>query len=140
MAAALTHGAAFAAEPPLPFVELLIGPYRLDAELAQTPASRRLGLMGRASLPEDQGMLFVFPTTQRHCMWMRDTLIPLSVAFLDAAGRIINLADMTPLSDKTHCAAGRARYALEMQQGWFAQRDIVAGQRLSGLDRLPAAR
>lgn len=127
-------------DPSRPTVELSVGPYRFRAELAQTAADRQLGLMGRTSLPEDQGMLFVFPSMQRHCMWMRDTLIPLSVAFLDAEGEILNLADMTPLSDQTHCAAARARYALEMHQGWFTRRGILPGHRLDGLDRLPGAR
>jgi uncharacterized membrane protein (UPF0127 family) len=81
-------------------------------------------------------MLFVFDESAVHCMWMKNTLLPLSVAFLDEGGAIVNIADMQPLDESTHCAARPARYALEMTQGWFAERGIRAGQRLRGLDQL----
>jgi uncharacterized membrane protein (UPF0127 family) len=81
-------------------------------------------------------MLFVFDESAVHCMWMKNTLLPLSVAFLDEGGAIVNIADMQPLDESTHCAARPARYALEMTQGWFAERGIRAGMRLRGLDQL----
>lgn len=85
-------------------------------------------------------MLFVFPQDNTYCMWMRNTLIPLSVAFLDDEGRIINIADMAPHSEENHCARRPARYALEMNRGWFAQRGITAGSKVRGLERAPQGR
>lgn len=124
----------------MPVVELTAGMYRIQAELAHTPQTRQVGLMHRRAMPEQQGMVFVFTHDASHCMWMRNTLIPLSVAFADADGRILNIADMQPQSDDNHCAAGKARYALEMNQGWFAKRGITAGQVIGGLTSLPAPR
>ncbi len=86
-------------------------------------------------MPENQGMLFVFPADSRQCMWMKDTLIPLSVAFMDAQGRIVNIADMQPQSRQIHCSAKPVRYALEMNRGWFARRAIQAGDIATGMDR-----
>jgi uncharacterized membrane protein (UPF0127 family) len=108
----------------------------IRAEVADRDATRSLGLMHRTSLPQNGGMLFVFDQDAIHCMWMKNTLIPLSVAFLDAQGAIINIADMQPHSEQSHCAARPARYALEMTQGWFAQRGLRAGTRLRGLEKL----
>jgi uncharacterized membrane protein (UPF0127 family) len=81
-------------------------------------------------------MLFDFESTGIHCMWMKNTLLPLSVAFIDEGGAIVNIADMQPLSEDSHCAARPARYALEMKQGWFAERGIRAGTRLRGLEKV----
>jgi uncharacterized membrane protein (UPF0127 family) len=128
------------ADMPFPLVELSAGMYRIEAELAHTPEARQLGLMHRREMAEHRGMVFVFTEPARHCMWMRNTFIPLSVAFLDDDGRIINIEHMTPLTDDSHCAAAPARYALEMNQGWFAARGIAPGVRVRGLDRLPAPR
>lgn len=114
------------------------GHHALTAELARTPNERMRGLMQRKSLPADHGMLFVFEAPERACMWMKDTPLPLSVAFLDARGVVLNIADMQPLTLEPHCAAGEALYALEMAQGWFAARGIKPGSRVSGLERLPA--
>lgn len=122
----------------LPMVELGAGMYRIEAELAATPQSRQIGLMNRRAMPAQHGMVFVFTEDQRHCMWMRNTLIPLSVAFLDREGRIVNIEDMQPQTENNHCAAQPARYALEMNLGWFAEKGIRAGDRLRGIDRLPA--
>ncbi|MBW7859834.1 MAG: DUF192 domain-containing protein [Rhodocyclaceae bacterium] len=124
----------------LPVVELTAGMYRIQAELAHTPETRQTGLMHRRSMPEGRGMVFVFTQDARHCMWMRNTLIPLSVAFLDADGRILNIESMQPQTEDSHCAAGDARYALEMNRGWFSARGISPGMRISGLARLPAGR
>lgn len=132
---ALAAAPALAQQPPLPTVELGVGMHVIRAEVADSNASRSQGLMRRTSLPPNGGMLFVFDEDAVHCMWMKNTLIPLSVAFMDARGAIINIADMQPHSEQSHCATRPARYALEMTQGWFAQRGIRAGAPLRGLDR-----
>lgn len=125
---------------PMPVVDLSIGMYRIQAELAATPQHRQVGLMNRSSMPAQRGMVFVFTHDARHCMWMKNTLIPLSVAFADAEGRILNIADMTPHSEESHCAAGPARYALEMNQGWFGERGLSDGLTIRGLEKLPPPR
>lgn len=132
----LAAGAAAAQQPPLPTVELGAGMHRIRAEVAASDPARMLGLMHRRSLPPNGGMLFVFDQADRHCMWMKNTPLPLSVAFIDERGDIVNVADMQPHTEEAHCAARPARYALEMTQGWFAERGIRAGQRLRGLDQL----
>lgn len=128
------------ADVQFPLVELSAGMYRIEAELAHTPEARQRGLMHRREMADHRGMVFVFTERARHCMWMRNTFIPLSVAFLDDDGRIINIEHMTPLTEDSHCAAAPARYALEMNQGWFATRAIAPGARVRGVDRLPAPR
>ena len=132
----LAAGAAAAQQPPLPTVQLGAGMHLIRAEVADRDASRATGLMLRTALPPNGGMLFVFEDVAVHCMWMRNTLLPLSVAFLDEHGAIINIADMQPRTEDSHCAARPARYALEMAQGWFAERGIRAGIRLRGLEKL----
>lgn len=111
-------------------LELFAGPHRIDAEVADTPDARARGLMHRHTLLADQGMLFIYPQAGRHCMWMRNTTLPLSVAFLDEDGTVINITEMAPQSDAGHCAAAPARYALEMNAGWFEQHGIGAGMRI----------
>lgn len=137
LALLLAAGAAGAAAqaPVLPTVELGAGMHLIHAEVADRDGTRALGLMHRTSLAPNGGMLFVFDQDAIHCMWMKNTLIPLSVAFIDARGAILNIADMQPHSEQSHCAARPARYALEMTRGWFAQRGIRAGMRLRGLDK-----
>ena len=132
---AIAAAPALAQQPPLPAVELGAGMHVIRAEVADNNSSRARGLMRRTSLPPNGGMLFVFDEDAIHCMWMKNTLIPLSVAFIDERGAIINIADMQPHSEQSHCAARPARYALEMTQGWFAQRGIRAGARLRGLEK-----
>ena len=105
----------------------------IRAELAADEPSRMQGLMFRKSLRQNDGMLFVFDEATTHCMWMRNTLIPLSVAFLDASAQIVNIADMTPQSEESHCASRPARYALEMRRGWFAERGIGPGSAIRGI-------
>ncbi|MCK0512319.1 DUF192 domain-containing protein [Aromatoleum buckelii] len=129
-----------AAQADLPLVELGAGMYRIEAELAHTDEARQTGLMNRPAMPAHRGMIFVFAHDARHCMWMKNTLIPLSVAFLDDEGRILNIEQMQPRSEDSHCAAGPARFALEMNRDWFAGRNIAPGARIRGIDRLPAAR
>lgn len=138
LALALLLGAApvLAQQPPLPVVELGAGMHLIRAEVAATDATRSMGLMHRTALAPNGGMLFVFDAPGPYCMWMKNTPLPLSVAFLDAAGAIVNIEDMQPHTEQSHCAAAPATYALEMRQGWFAQRGIRAGERLRGLEKL----
>ena len=130
----LVYSAAARAE--LPVVQLAIGMHLIRAELADSMGTRMEGLMYRKSMPQGSGMVFVFDETATHCMWMKNTLIPLSVAFIDEAGAIINIADMQPQSEQSHCAGRPARYALEMNKGWFAGRGIKPGAKLRGLEKL----
>jgi len=138
LALAFVAVAVLAQQPSLPRVQLGAGMYLIQAEVADRDDTRATGLMHRTSLPDNGGMLFVFDAAEIHCMWMKNTLLPLSVAFLDGSGDIINIADMQPLSEDTHCAARPARYALEMKQGWFAERGIRAGMKLRGLEKAAA--
>jgi hypothetical protein len=108
-------------------VAIEVNGHGIAAEVADTPAERDRGLMFRTALPADQGMLFVYPDDARHCMWMRNTHVPLSVAFLDAQRRVINTDEMAPRTEVSHCAAGPARYVLEMPAGWFARHGVGAG-------------
>ena len=137
MAAALLAGNA-AAE--LPTAELTAGMHLIHAEVAADFGSRSQGLMYRESLAPNAGMLFIFGEPETQCMWMKNTLIPLSVAFMDADGRIINIADMQPGSEQTHCSTKPAALALEMTRGWFAQRGIKAGAKIGGLEKLKRSR
>ena len=105
--------------------------------IADTPVRQQQGLMFVRELPADRGMLFPQRQPRVMSMWMKNTYIPLSVAFLDAEGTIINIADMQPHSEQSHCATRPALYALEMEKGWFAQRGIKAGLKLGGLSTAP---
>jgi hypothetical protein len=125
------------AQGSLPVLELSAGMYRIEAEVAANDQHRQVGLMNRKTMPAQRGMLFVFQQERTHCMWMRNTLIPLSVAFIDADGYIINIENMQPQTEDNHCAKVPARYALEMNEGWFAQRGIKPGFRLQGIDKAP---
>ena len=113
--------------------------FQITAEVADTPALRTRGLMGRQSLPPNHGMLFIFEQPQQQCFWMRNTPLPLSIAFLDDEGRISSTADMQPLSEATHCSQVPVRYALEMEQGWFAKRGIQPGEMIRGIAPAAAA-
>jgi len=124
----------------LPTLELRIGSNRLVAEIAATPETRTYGLMNRFSLKPDHGMLFVFDAPQPLAFWMKNTYVPLSIAFIGADGRILNIEDMAPRTESTHPSRGAALYALEMKKGWFAERGIGAGDRVQGLDKAPKAR
>ncbi|MDX9884927.1 DUF192 domain-containing protein [Thauera sp.] len=128
------------AESRLPEAELGFGMYRIEAEVAHTFETRQIGLMNRTAMPLHRGMVFVFPEARAHCMWMKNTPLPLSVAFVDERGRVINIEDMQPQTTDNHCAAGPARFALEMNLGWFAERGVKAGDTLRGFERLPAPR
>nr|WP_233210112.1 DUF192 domain-containing protein [Comamonas sp. 26] len=113
-------------------VDLTAGMYRIDTQLAQTPQQREIGLMFRKEMPQQEGMLFIFDVPGVQCFWMRNTLLPLTAAFVADDGTIVNLADMKPMSDDSHCSAKPVRYVLEMNKGWFAKRGIQAGAKLGG--------
>jgi len=126
------------ADGSMPVTELTVGMYRIEAEVAATQANRIRGLMQRRTMPQNRGMLFVFTEAERHCMWMKNTFLPLSVAFMDEEGRILNVEDMLPQTEDNHCAARPARFALEMNLGWFRQKGLAAGTRINGVERLLA--
>ncbi len=135
----LWAASASAQQPPLPAVALNAGIHVIQAEVARTPATRSQGLMRRKSMAQGAGMLFLFDESAAHCMWMKNTLIPLSVAFIDERGQIVNIADMQPLDETSHCASRPARFALEMNQGWFKKRGLTPGMSIQGLERFFAA-
>jgi uncharacterized membrane protein (UPF0127 family) len=116
-----------------PIAQLNAGMHLIHAEVVSEPGSRAQGLMFRKSLAQNAGMLFIFDEQAPHCMWMKNTLIPLSVAFIDDNGAIVNIADMEPHSEASHCATRPVRYALEMNRGWFAGRGVKPGSRLGGI-------
>jgi uncharacterized membrane protein (UPF0127 family) len=124
----------------LPTTELTINGHRVTAEVASTVATRAVGLMRRFSLRPDHGMLFVFNEPQPLSFWMKDTYIPLSIAFIAADGRILNIEDMAPQTESLHNSRGAAMFALEMKKGWFAQLAITAGDRVDGLAKAPKAK
>jgi len=117
----------------LPMTKLKIGAHTIHAEVADTPGSREYGLMNRTSLPAEQGMLFVFEEPGIHCFWMRNTLIPLAIAFIQQDGKIVTIKEMQPQTETTHCPSQAIRYALEMNQGWFRKKGIESGMQLTNL-------
>lgn len=124
----------------MPLLELTINKQTLTAEVAHTDPDRMQGLMHRRMLPENRGMLFVFKNVAHHGMWMMNTYIPLSVAFIDENGVIINIEDMQPHTRDAHSAKSPVRYALEMNLGWFRKRGIMPGAKVEGLERAPPPR
>jgi hypothetical protein len=116
----------------LPRVQLSAGMHLIDAQVAQTPEQRAIGLMHRREMPVTEGMLFVFEQPAIQCFWMKNTLLPLTAAFVADDGRVVNLADMKPQTLESHCSAEPVRFVVEMNQGWFAKRGLTAGSRLSG--------
>jgi uncharacterized membrane protein (UPF0127 family) len=119
---------------------LVIEGHKITVEVASTAPDRATGLMHRRMLPENRGMLFIFDDIAHHGMWMMNTFVPLSVAFLDREGTIINIEDMQPQTKNSHRAAKPAKYALEMNLGWFAKRGIKPGAKVEGLEKPAAAR
>lgn len=115
---------------------LTLGEQTIQVELALTRAQQKRGLMFRQTLPQNHGMIFNYAAPQKICMWMKSTVIPLSVAFIDSTGHIINIAQMEPLSRQAHCSSSLANYALEMNQGWFKQNGIKPDMRVGRLDQL----
>jgi uncharacterized protein len=116
----------------LPRARLQAGMYLIDVQVASTPEQRSTGLMWRQEMPANEGMLFVFEQPAPQCFWMKNTLLPLTAAFVADDGTIVNLADMKPQTTDSHCSSQPVRFVLEMNQGWFARRGIGAGYRLSG--------
>lgn len=117
----------------LPVTKIRVGGHAVDAEVASTPPERQVGLMYRFSLPADRGMLFVFAESQPLSFWMRNTYVPLSIAYIDAQGRILNIEELVPQDERSKWSAGPALYALEMRKGWFAQKGIRPGAKVDGL-------
>jgi uncharacterized membrane protein (UPF0127 family) len=125
--------AATVAAADLPTTVLTVGPHKLTAEVVVTPEQRAVGLMHRFSLRPDHGMLFVFERSEPLSFWMKNTFIPLSIAFIGADGRIVNIEDMKPQTEDTHWSKGPALYALEMRKGWFAEKGIGPGAVVKGI-------
>ncbi|MCU0920213.1 MAG: DUF192 domain-containing protein [Burkholderiaceae bacterium] len=121
-----------APQPRLDSVTLTAGMHNIRAEVARTPLQTQTGMMFRREMAQHEGMLFVFDGLERRCFWMKNTLLPLSIAFIADDGRVVNLADMQPQSEESHCSAEPVRFALEMNQGWFAKRGIKPGFKLKG--------
>ena len=120
------------AQTDLPRVRLGAGMYQIDAQVALTSEQRATGLMYRKQMPQQEGMLFVFEEPGVQCFWMKNTILPLTAAFIADDGEIVNTADMKPQTTDSHCSARAVRYVLEMNQGWFARKGIKAGTRLTG--------
>jgi uncharacterized membrane protein (UPF0127 family) len=116
----------------LPRTKITAGMYLIDTQVAATPEQRTTGLMFRPQMPSGEGMLFVFDAPSEQCFWMKNTLLPLTAAFVADDGTIVNLADMKPQTTNSHCSEKPVRYVLEMNQGWFAQKGIKAGFKLRG--------
>ena len=129
----------FAQQPPqgdpqmdLQRTELTAGMHRIHAQVAQTPRQREIGLMYRKEMPTNEGMLFVFDQPATQCFWMKNTVLPLTTAFVADDGTIVNLADMQPMTENSHCSRKPVRYVLEMNQGWIKQKGIAEGTQLRG--------
>jgi uncharacterized membrane protein (UPF0127 family) len=116
----------------LPRIQLQAGMHQIQAQVAATPDQRAIGLMHRAEMPQAEGMLFAFEQATQQCFWMKNTLLPLTAAFIADDGTIVNLADMKPQTTDAHCSEQPVRWVLEMNQGWFAKRGIKAGFKLQG--------
>mgnify|MGYP006284696429 CR=1 FL=1 len=116
----------------LPRVQLSAGMHLIDVQVAATDAQRATGLMFRQQMPQTEGMLFVFERPAQQCFWMKNTVLPLTAAFIADDGTIVNLADMKPQTTDSHCSTAPVRYVLEMNQGWFTHKGIRAGFKLGG--------
>jgi uncharacterized membrane protein (UPF0127 family) len=128
------------ANAPLPTIALKAGGQTIQAEVAATDATRQKGLMFREKMARNEGMLFIFNELAYHAMWMRNTPLPLAVAYMDDAGKIVSIHEMEPHTETTHQAAGPVRYALEMNRGWFAANKIKVGDSIKGLEKAPKPR
>jgi len=124
---------------PLITYPLRIKKHEIRAEVARNEQERLRGLMFRDKLAKNSGMIFLYPHAEPTAMWMKNTRIALSVAFVDANGRILNIADMEPFSEEAHASSGAAAYALEMNRGWFRKQGIKTGDLVEGLKDLPSA-
>lgn len=137
LALASSVGAQSGPQPTLPTTRLTAGMHIITAELATTPQSRTIGMMFREKTAPNHGMLFVFEYKAQQCFWMRNTPLPLSIAFIEDDGTILQINDMAPKSEALHCSQRPVRLALEMEQGWFARKGLAVGAKLGGL---PASR
>jgi uncharacterized membrane protein (UPF0127 family) len=136
MLAAIVYGCEVEPDQaPAPRVQLVAGGMTFTAEVASTSAAMQRGLMHRHGLAENAGMLFVLPAPTKACFWMKDTPIALSVAFIDSRGQVLNVADMEPMTETKHCAAGLASYALEVNRGLLSLAGVRAGSAIGGLPR-----
>ena len=113
-------------------IKLSAGMHLIDAQVALTPEQRQIGLMFRKDMPQHEGMIFVFEETSQQCFWMKNTLLPLTAAFVADDGTIVNMADMKPQTTDSHCSIQPVRYVLEMNQGWFVKKGIKTGSKLGG--------
>jgi uncharacterized membrane protein (UPF0127 family) len=116
----------------LPRIPLTAGIHVLDIQVAVTPEQHQIGLMYRNEMPQNEGMLFVFQTPSKQCFWMKNTILPLTAAFVADDGSIVNLEDMKPQTTDSHCSLKPVRFVLEMNQGWFAKKGLKAGSKLVG--------
>jgi uncharacterized membrane protein (UPF0127 family) len=130
---AFSASAQDSAQTNLPRIKLQAGMFQIDTQVAQTPDQRSIGLMFRKEMPQHEGMLFVFEQPATQCFWMKNTLLPLTAAFVADDGTIVNLADMKPQTTDSHCSEKPVRFVLEMNQGWFTKKGLKAGSRLSGV-------
>jgi uncharacterized membrane protein (UPF0127 family) len=121
------------AQQKFPVIPLTAGMFVVQAEVAARDAERQQGLMFREKMGPNEGMVFLFDAPATICMWMKNTYLPLSVAFIDESGKIVNIEDMKPHTTDSHCATKPVRYALEMNQGWFRQKNIKPGTVIGGL-------
>ena len=137
--AALACCSALAQEPQLdlPRLKLSAGMHQIDAQVARSNDQRATGLMHRKEMPQHEGMLFIFEEPTQQCFWMKNTLLPLSAAFVADDGTVVNIEDMKPQTLESHCSTRPVRYVLEMNQGWFAKKGIKTGARLAGLPQRP---
>lgn len=129
------HGLASAEDSPqmqLQRIPLSIGIHQIDTQLAVTSEQREIGLMFRRDMPQNEGMLFIFENPSRLCFWMKNTLLPLTAAFVADDGTVVNLENMKPQTTDSHCSAKPVRFVLEMNQGWFAKKGIKPGSKISG--------
>jgi len=122
-------------QPKLPTIDLQSGMYLIKAEVAGNYATRMVGMMMREKMASNEGMLFLFPEKEKQCMWMKNTLLPLSVAFIDENGVILNIEDMKPQTEDSHCSVKPSPYALEMNLGWFKQKGVKAGSKILGIEK-----
>ena len=116
----------------LPRTKLSAGMHLMDVQVAATPDQRTIGLMFRKDMGSSEGMLFVFEQPAVQCFWMKNTLLPLSAAFIRDDGTIVNIEDMKPQTTDSHCSTAPVRFVLEMHQGWFSKKGIKPGQKIGG--------
>jgi uncharacterized membrane protein (UPF0127 family) len=136
LAATLAIAASAIAQQKFTVIPLTAGVHLIQAEVAAKDAERQQGLMYRTHMAPNEGMVFLFDAPAGVCMWMKNTYVPLSVAFIDKDGKIVNIEDMQPQTTESHCAKGAVRYALEMNRGWFKQKNIKPGSVIGGLPQL----